>query len=61
MVSSALSVWQDPSTQASKPKTKSVSVTLHVKGIDTGKLRACIISYQFSIMHITYAVIETEK
>ena len=45
---SALSVWQDPFTQASRPKTKSVSVTVHVKGIDKGNLRACMIPYQFS-------------
>ena len=37
---SALSLWQDASTQASRPKMKSVSVTVRVKGKDKGNVGA---------------------
>ena len=40
---SALPVRQDAFTQASRPKTKSVSVTVCVKGKDKGNLGACMI------------------
>ena len=59
--SSALPVRQDSSTQASRPKTKSVSVTVCVKGIHKDNLRAFMIPYQFSIMHTIYSVTETEN
>ena len=59
--SSALPVRQDLFMQASRPKTKSVSVTVHVKGKDKDNLGACMIPYWFNIMHTTYAVTETEK
>ena len=41
--SSALPVRQDAFTQASRPKTKSVSVTVRVKSKDKGNLGACMI------------------
>lgn len=59
---SALPVRQDAFTQASRPKTKSVSVTVRVKGKDKGNLGACMIPImQFNIMHTAYAATETEK
>ena len=41
--SSVLPVRQDAFMQASRPKTKSVSVTVRVKGKDKGNLGACMI------------------
>ena len=53
--SSALRVWQDASTQASKRKMKSVSVTAHVKGKDKSNAGDynIIKSYLNIIVHVT--------
>ena len=47
---STLPLWQDASTQANRPKMKSVSVTVHVKGKDRGNVGAYNIT--MSYLHI---------
>ena len=49
-----LPVRQDAFMQASRPKTKSVSVTVRVKGKDKGNLGACMIpiSLILGILHM---------
>ena len=53
----ALPLWQDASTQASRPKMKSVSVTVCVKGKDRGNVGAYNImtSYLHIIVYATYS------
>ena len=49
---SALTLWQDASTQASRPKMKSVLVTVHAKGKDKGNVGAHDIMKSY--LHISY-------